>query len=156
MTINELMQQWWMAYLTQWPKLPGFSEILDYKGLTISPPIMLSQLTSLTLSISSSSPLAFRALLGGTPVKKADVTLIGRNEVSTTAEWTCDGPSTLHGVLDHESPYLLLSKPWQALTGPNHLFNEDVLAKHAAYILAEAKDKAGGKPFAVTPSAAAA
>ena len=70
-----------------WPKLTGFSEILDYKGLTISPPIILSQLTSLTLSISSSSPLAFRALLGGTPVKKADVTLIGHNGVSTTAEW---------------------------------------------------------------------
>ncbi|MCJ1379588.1 hypothetical protein MMC17_002690 [Xylographa soralifera] len=97
----------------------------------------------------------FRAPFGGTPAEMANLTIIGRNGVSMSDEWARDGPSTLHGVLDHNFPNLFLSGPWQASISPNYLFNEDVLAKHAAYILAEAKDKAGGKPFAVTPTAAA-
>ncbi len=98
----------------------------------------------------------FRAPFGGTPAEKGNMTIVGRNGVSMTDEWARSGPTTLHGVLDHNFPNLFLSGPWQASTSPNFLFNVDALAKHAAYILAEAKHKAGGQPFAVTTSIAAA
>ena len=98
----------------------------------------------------------FRAPFGGTPAEKANMTIIGRNGVSMTNEWAQSGPKTLHGVLDHNFPNLFLSGPWQASTSPNFLFNDDFLAKHDAYILAEAKNKAGGKPFAIRSTAPAA
>ena len=97
----------------------------------------------------------FRAPFGGTPAEKANMTVIGRGGVSMSAEWARDGPSTLHGVLDHNFPNLFLSGPWQASTSPNFLFNVDALAKHSAYILAEAMAMAGGRHFAVTATAAA-
>lgn len=97
----------------------------------------------------------FRAPYGGTPAEKANLTITGRNGVSMTEEWTRNGPTTLHGVLDHKFPNLFLSGPWQASTSGNFLYNNNALATHAAYILAEAKRRANGKPFAITPTAAA-
>ena len=98
----------------------------------------------------------FRAPFGGTPAEKANITIIGRNGVSMTEGWARNGPTTLHGVLDRNFPNLFLSGPWQASTSPNFLFSVDGLAKHAAYILAEARRKAGGQPFAVATTAVAA
>ena len=98
----------------------------------------------------------FRAPFAGTPADKANMTVLGRNGISMSAEWALHGPNTLHGVLDHNFPNLFLSGPWQASLSPNNLFNVDALAKHAAYILTQAKGKAGGQAFAVTSTAAAA
>ena len=42
------------------------------------------------------------------------------------------------------------------MAGLDCRFNDYALTKHAAHILVEAKGKAGGKPFATTPTAAAA
>jgi cation diffusion facilitator CzcD-associated flavoprotein CzcO len=98
----------------------------------------------------------FRAPFTGSPAQKANMTIIGRNGVSMSEEWARSGPSTQHGVLDHNFPNLFLSGPWQASLSPNNLFNVDTLAKHSAYILKEAKRKASGKPFAVTATAEAA
>ncbi|KAF2865542.1 hypothetical protein BDV95DRAFT_256250 [Massariosphaeria phaeospora] len=98
----------------------------------------------------------FRAPFTGTPAEKANITILGRNGVSMSKEWARTGPSTQHGVLDHNFPNLFLAGPWQASLSPSNLFSTDVLAKHAAYILTEAKRRANGKPFAVAPTAAAA
>jgi cation diffusion facilitator CzcD-associated flavoprotein CzcO len=98
----------------------------------------------------------FRAPFTGSPAQKANVTIIGSNGVSMGDEWARVGPSTQHGVLDANFPNLFLSGPWQASNSPNYLFNVDVLAKHSAYILAQAKQKAAGSPFAVTTTATAA
>ena len=98
----------------------------------------------------------FRAPFVGTPAEKANLTIIGREGASMSNEWARSGPSTLHGVLDHNFPNLFLSGPWQASLSPNNLFNIDALCKQAAYILSEAKRRAGERPFAVAPSAAAA
>ena len=98
----------------------------------------------------------FRSPLSGTPAEKANLTIIGRNGISMSNEWASSGPKTLHGVLDHNFPNLFLSGPWQASASANWLFHVDALAKHAAYILMEAKRKAGGQPFAVTSTASAA
>ena len=98
----------------------------------------------------------FRAPFSGTPAEKANMAIIGRNGATMTELWSRNGPSTLHGVLDHNFPNLFLSGPWQSSTSPNFLFNVGALSKHCAYILTQAKQKAGGKPFAVAPSAEAA
>lgn len=71
-------------------------------------------------------------------------------------QWAAHGPSTLHGVLDHNFPNLFLSSPWQAANSPNFLYSADTMAKHSAYILSEAKRKANGRPFAVSPTKEAA
>jgi hypothetical protein len=97
----------------------------------------------------------FRSPFAGSPAERANMTILGRNGVSMSEEWARDGPSTLHGVLDHNFPNLFLSGPWQASTSPNFVFNLDELAKHCAYILTEAERSAVGKPFAVTSTAAA-
>lgn len=91
----------------------------------------------------------------GTPAEKGNLTITGRNEVSMSEDWAHDGPKTLHGVLDHRFPNLFLSGPGQASVAGNFLFSVDTLAKHSAYILAEAKHRAGRKPFAVVPTTAA-
>lgn len=98
----------------------------------------------------------FRAPFTGSPAQKANVVIVGRNGVEMNEQWGCNGPSTLHGVLDINFPNLFLSGPWQASTSPNFLFNVDAMAKHSAYILKEAQCKASGQPFAVcsTPEAA--
>ncbi|KAJ4289581.1 hypothetical protein N0V90_010910 [Kalmusia sp. IMI 367209] len=97
----------------------------------------------------------FRAPFTGSPADKANVSIVGRDNISMSEEWARSGPSTLHGVLDCNFPNLFLSGPWQASNSPNYLFNLDFLAKHSAHILAEAKRKAKGKSFAVTATKAA-
>jgi cation diffusion facilitator CzcD-associated flavoprotein CzcO len=97
----------------------------------------------------------FRGPFGGTPAEKANLTITGRGGLSVSHEWAHNGPTTLHGVLDHNFPNLFLSGPCHASNSPNFLFNIDALAKHSAYILAEAKRRAGGQPFTVASTAAA-
>jgi cation diffusion facilitator CzcD-associated flavoprotein CzcO len=98
----------------------------------------------------------FRAPFTGSPAQKANMTIIGSNGISMGDEWALNGPSTQHGVLDANFPNLFLSGPWQASKSPNYLFNLDALAKHSAYILAQAKKRATSTPFAVTVTADAA
>ncbi|PVI04021.1 flavin-binding monooxygenase-like family protein [Periconia macrospinosa] len=98
----------------------------------------------------------FRAPFTGTPAEKANATILGRNGVSITNEWARSGPLTQHGVLDHNFPNLFFSGPWQGGNAPNYLFAVDMFATHAAYILSEARRKADGKKFAVSPTATAA
>jgi hypothetical protein len=96
----------------------------------------------------------FRGPFGSTLAEKANLTITGRNGLSMSHEWARNGPTTLHGVLDHNFPNLFLSGPWQASNSPNFLFNVDALAKHSAYILAEAKRLAVGQAFTVGSTAA--
>ncbi|OAK93511.1 flavin-binding monooxygenase-like family protein [Phaeosphaeriaceae sp. SRC1lsM3a] len=91
----------------------------------------------------------FRAPFTGSPAQKANMTIVGINGVSMSDEWARTGPSTQHGVLDANFPNLFLSGPWQASNSPNYLFNLDALAKHSAYIFAQARERAGSKPFTV-------
>ena len=97
----------------------------------------------------------FRSPFAGTPADKANMTITGRNGVSMSEAWVRNGPTTLHGLLDCNFPNLFLTGPWQASTSPNYLFNLDALAKHAAYILSEARRKADGQAFTVQATSAA-
>lgn len=92
----------------------------------------------------------FRPPFLGSPADKANVRIVGQNNISMSEEWAHNGPSTLHGVIDHNFPNLFLSGPWQASNSPNYVLTLDFLATHSAKILAEAKHRAEGKPFAVT------
>ncbi|KAF1970487.1 FAD/NAD(P)-binding domain-containing protein [Bimuria novae-zelandiae CBS 107.79] len=98
----------------------------------------------------------FRPPFIGSPAEKANVSIVGRNDISMSEEWARNGPSTLHGVLDHNFPNLFLSGPWQASNSPNYAYTPDFMAKHSANIFAEAKRRADGKPFTVTVTKAAA
>ncbi|MCJ1331969.1 hypothetical protein MMC10_008661 [Thelotrema lepadinum] len=98
----------------------------------------------------------FRAPFAGTPAEKANLPITGLNNLSMSTEWAHSSPSTLHGTLDANFPNLFLSGPWQASLSGNNLFGIDALAKHSAFILAEAKRVAKGERFAVTTTKAAA
>ncbi|TVY82158.1 FAD-binding monooxygenase ausC [Lachnellula suecica] len=97
----------------------------------------------------------FREPFGGTPAERANMTITGKGGVSMSKEWASKGPSTLHGILDHNFPNLFLSGLWQSSNSPNFVFSVGEVAKHAAYILAEAKRRTGGQPLTVTSTPAA-
>jgi cation diffusion facilitator CzcD-associated flavoprotein CzcO len=98
----------------------------------------------------------FRLPFTVSPAQNANANIIGRDDISMSERWAQQGPSTLHGVLDHNFPNLFISGLWQASNSPNYLFTVDTLATHSAYILRKAKHEAGDRPFAVAPTAAAA
>ncbi|KAJ5587878.1 uncharacterized protein N7459_003643 [Penicillium hispanicum] len=98
----------------------------------------------------------FRAPAAGSSADKANMTVVGTDGISMSEEWDRVGPTTLHGVLDAKFPNFFLSGPAQASLSGNYRFNLDELAKNAAYIIAESKRRADGKPFAVAPTAEAA
>lgn len=91
----------------------------------------------------------FRSPAAGTPADRANMTIIGRNGISMREAWGNTGPQTLHGVIDSRFPNLFLSGPSQVSIGVNYRFSVEQIAKHAAYILAEARDRANGRPFAI-------
>ncbi|KAE9366267.1 FAD/NAD(P)-binding domain-containing protein [Stipitochalara longipes BDJ] len=97
----------------------------------------------------------FRTPFTGTPAEKANLTITGPHG-TMSQEWAAHGPSTFHGVLDHNFPNLFLFGVQQAANSPNYLFCVDAMAKHCAYILKEARLRTAGKPFAVAPTKAAA
>jgi cation diffusion facilitator CzcD-associated flavoprotein CzcO len=98
----------------------------------------------------------FRLPFTVSPAQNANATVIGRKGISMSEEWGEHGPSTQHGLLDLNFPNLFISGLWQGSNSPNYLFNVDVIAKQAAYILKEAKSRACGKPVSVTPTVEAA
>ncbi|KAJ5494346.1 hypothetical protein N7463_010433 [Penicillium fimorum] len=87
---------------------------------------------------------------------KSNMSIIGLNGVSMSDEWSRSGPTTLHGAIDAKFPNLFLCGPQQASISGNYRFNLDEYAKHAAYILTEAKRKANSAHFVVAPSTEAA
>ncbi|KAM0547500.1 hypothetical protein ACHAPJ_010373 [Fusarium lateritium] len=98
----------------------------------------------------------FRSHVAGTPAEKGNMTISGRNGVSMSQVWAQDGPATLHGVLDARFPNLFLSGPIQAGLSGNFSFSLDTMAKHSAYIIAQAMSQANGKPFAIKTAEEAA
>ncbi|KAL9111520.1 MAG: hypothetical protein Q9227_004007 [Pyrenula ochraceoflavens] len=97
----------------------------------------------------------FRAPFGDTPAERSNLTITGRDGISMKDEWARKGPSTLHGIIDHNFPNLFLSGSWQGGRSGNYLFHVDALAKHAAHIVTESERRANQASFAVAPTAAA-
>ncbi|KAJ5924910.1 hypothetical protein N7454_007549 [Penicillium verhagenii] len=68
--------------------------------------------------------------------ERANMEITGRGGTTMSEKWA-NGPSTLHGMIGHNFPNLLLFTHLQSSTSPNytHLLHER--AKHAAYVIAE-------------------
>jgi cation diffusion facilitator CzcD-associated flavoprotein CzcO len=98
----------------------------------------------------------FRPRNIGSFAERTNMTIFGLNGLSMEDEWARSGPATIHGVLDHQFPNLFFLGPFQAIASPVNTFSLDVLAQHVAYIITEGARRAGGKSFAVAPTAAAA
>ena len=98
----------------------------------------------------------FLAGSDGSYAAKAKTTIIGREGISMAEQWVKDGPATLHGIFDRDFPNLILPGPTQASISVSETYSKDQLAIHTAYMMAEAKKRANGKPYCIYPSAAAA
>ncbi|KAL1851232.1 hypothetical protein Plec18170_006557 [Paecilomyces lecythidis] len=98
----------------------------------------------------------YRNPLAGSVADKAKASITGRNGISMSDEWAENGPKTLHGVIDYNFPNMFQSGPLQASNGGVYVSMLDALSTHSAYIFQQAKRKAGGKPFAMAPTAEAA
>lgn len=86
------------------------------------------------------------------PGKMCNATITGRHGLSLSDKWLADGPATLHGIWTSSFPNLLLTGPAQTGVSPNWVFSQDNLARHAAYVVAEAVRRAE-RPEAVTVEA---
>ncbi|KND90060.1 Pentalenolactone D synthase [Tolypocladium ophioglossoides CBS 100239] len=88
------------------------------------------------------------------PGKMSNATITGRGNLSLSSKWLADGPTTLHGILTHSFPNLILTGPAQVGVSPNWVFSQDSLARHVAHVVSEAV-KRTEKPEAVTIEATA-
>ncbi|OHE98495.1 cyclohexanone monooxygenase [Colletotrichum orchidophilum] len=77
------------------------------------------------------------------PSGRSNMAIKGRNGKFMSEKWSGKGPSTLHGVLTHGFPNLFLSGPLQIGATVNFAYVQDILSQHCAYILAEARKRAG-------------
>ncbi|KAL5366690.1 hypothetical protein BJX96DRAFT_180960 [Aspergillus floccosus] len=95
----------------------------------------------------------YKAPAEGSPAERAGMSIIGRNGVSMSEEWAQNGPATVHGILDQRFPNLFLCGPSQSSISGSFTYVLDELAKHCAYIVAEAERRADGKPCAIAATA---
>lgn len=82
----------------------------------------------------------FETFTAGSPAFRAGITVKGRNGLSMDEKWA-QGPRTLHGVFTKDFPNLILSGFTQAGSTVNVVHTVDVLATHAAHIVAATKEK---------------
>ncbi|KAF2501612.1 FAD/NAD(P)-binding domain-containing protein [Lophium mytilinum] len=86
--------------------------------------------------------------------QRANMTIKGRNGLTLTEKWE-DGPSTLHGIIGRDFPNFLTFTHLQSSTSPNYTGLLSERAKHAAYLISEAK-KRGIRTIEPTEEAEAA
>ncbi|KAH7001756.1 flavin-binding monooxygenase-like family protein [Macrophomina phaseolina] len=86
------------------------------------------------------------------PGWNASVKVYGRGGVDMDDKWAEKGPTTLHGLASHDFPSLFFWSPSQTGMACNITYVLDLIATHAAFIVAEANKKAAGVPFSVEPS----
>ncbi|PLB44912.1 flavin-binding monooxygenase-like family protein [Aspergillus steynii IBT 23096] len=84
----------------------------------------------------------FEAFSASGPAFRARIEVKGRDGVSLDDKWK-KGAGTLHGVLSHGFPNLVLTGFAQAGTAVNAMHIMDVLASHTARIIAAAQEHAG-------------
>jgi len=72
--------------------------------------------------------------------QRANMTITGRGGLTLTQKWE-DGPSTLHGIIGRDFPNFLTFTHLQSSTSPNYTSLLSERAKHAAYLISEAKKR---------------
>jgi len=93
----------------------------------------------------------FESFTVGSPAFRSRTTVTGRKGVSLDDKWQ-RGPNTLHGLLTRGFPNLILSGLTQAGGTVNVVHSLDVMATHAAYIVAAAEERAKGEKFVLEPT----
>lgn len=78
-----------------------------------------------------------------------NASIFGKNGVNMSDKWLGNGPSTLHGLMTEGFPNMFLTGPNQAGASPSITYLFDLMARHAAYIVAEAT-KTTDKPDTLT------
>lgn len=93
----------------------------------------------------------FESFTVGSPAFRSRTTVTGREGVSLDDKWQ-QGPDTLHGLLTKGFPNLILSGLTQAGGTVNVVHSLDVMATHAAHIVATAQELAKGEKFVLEPT----
>ena len=78
-----------------------------------------------------------------------NASISGKNGVNMPDKWMGNGPSTLHGLTTKGFPNMFLTGPNQAGGSPSITYLFDIMARHAAYIVAEAS-KTATNPDTIT------
>lgn len=100
----------------------------------------------------------FQPWTRGSPSQRAGFQITGRNGINMDDKWE-RGISTLHGLLVHDFPNMLLASVNQLGTSVNYTHMADVMATHAARIIATAEERLGsnemGQRVIIEPTEAA-
>lgn len=153
----EALKPWYAS----WCKRPGFHD--EYLQTFNRPNVHLvdvsasrgvSRATSRGLVVSDGREVeldilvlgtGFRPLLSITapdPGAKSNVAVTGRGGLTMESKWAARGAATLHGVTTASFPNLFMVDTSQACTNPNATGCFETLARHAAYVVAEAQRRA--------------
>ncbi|KAM4066542.1 pyridine nucleotide-disulfide oxidoreductase [Hirsutella rhossiliensis] len=85
----------------------------------------------------------------GEPSGVSNATITGCAGAQLASKWLYQGATTLHGILTHGFPNLILMGPAQVGVSANFVYGLDNLAKHVAYVLSEALARAPDQARAV-------
>ncbi|EXJ92917.1 hypothetical protein A1O3_01473 [Capronia epimyces CBS 606.96] len=141
----ESLKPWYAG----WCKRPGFHDdyleafnrpnvhLIDTAGkgvdrMTGAGFVANGEETAVDLFIFSTGYETFRA---GDPSSRARMTVVGRGGLTLDRKWS-DGVATLHGVWTHDFPNLILPGGSQAAGTVNVVHTFDVMATHAASVIA--------------------
>jgi cation diffusion facilitator CzcD-associated flavoprotein CzcO len=103
--------------------------------------------TAVDLLIFSTGYETFRA---GTPASRARMTVRGRGGLTMDEKWASPtGVATLHGIFTHGFPNLILPGGSQAAGTVNVVHTMDVIATHAALVVAHTYKRAAGPQHGV-------
>lgn len=85
----------------------------------------------------------YRAPIKGSPARRGNMIIKGRNEQSLEEVWSTQGVSTLHGAVARDFPNLFYSGLVQVGFSPNFLFTAEQVSQHVAYIISQAVERFG-------------
>jgi cation diffusion facilitator CzcD-associated flavoprotein CzcO len=93
----------------------------------------------------------YRGPFVGFPEERAGMEIIGRDGRHLDDKWR-ENVATLHASMTEGFPNLLLMGLFQGGMTLSHSTVMDCMAKHEAYIARQARERAGGRDFAVEPT----
>lgn len=96
----------------------------------------------------------YRPPMPGSPALNAGVRVVGKDGVDMDEKWERIGAATLHGVVANGFPNCFVWSPTQTGLAPNACAVIDMTARHTAYVVAEARKRAGeaAAAFALQPT----
>jgi hypothetical protein len=90
----------------------------------------------------------FRSPGIGGPAARAGMKITGRNGKDMDAKWN-EGVATLHGMMTHDFPNILMPGPFQCGATANQNFVHHIMSDHAATIYTQAQARYPGKKIVI-------